>query len=60
MPDQTVLVHLAGGWFVFGPVETWPREFRALAALLVTAGFGLFLLAEHRVRGRPQRAAAPV
>ncbi|UWQ22424.1 cytochrome c oxidase accessory protein CcoG [Jannaschia sp. W003] len=43
MPDQAVLVDLAGRRFHFFFVEIWPHEFYVVAGLLVMAGLGLFL-----------------
>ena len=43
LPDQAVLVDLAGRRFFFFWVEIWPHEFYFVAGLLVMAGLGLFL-----------------
>lgn len=43
LPDQAVLVDLAGRRFFFFWIEIWPHEFYFLAGLLVMAGLGLFL-----------------
>ncbi|WP_410217893.1 cytochrome c oxidase accessory protein CcoG [Paracoccus sp. (in: a-proteobacteria)] len=43
MPDQAVLVDLAGRRFFFFGIEIWPHEFYIVAGLLVMAGLGLFL-----------------
>ncbi len=43
MPDQAVLVDLAGRRFFFFFVEIWPHEFYFVAGLLIMAGLGLFL-----------------
>ncbi|MEL6197996.1 MAG: cytochrome c oxidase accessory protein CcoG, partial [Pseudomonadota bacterium] len=44
MPDQAVLVDLAGRRFFFFWVEIWPQEFYYVAGLLIMAGLGLFLV----------------
>lgn len=43
LPDQAVLVDLAGRRFFFFWVEIWPHEFYFIAGLLIMAGLGLFL-----------------
>ncbi|MEM9783294.1 MAG: cytochrome c oxidase accessory protein CcoG [Pseudomonadota bacterium] len=43
MPDQAVLVDLAGRRFFFFFIEIWPTEFYYVAGLLIMAGLGLFL-----------------
>jgi cytochrome c oxidase accessory protein FixG len=43
MPDQAVLVDLAGRRFHFFWIEIWPHEFYFVAGLLIMAGIGLFL-----------------
>jgi cytochrome c oxidase accessory protein FixG len=43
MPDQAVLVDLAGRRFFFFGIEIWPHEFYFVAGLLIMAGIGLFL-----------------
>jgi polyferredoxin len=43
MPDQAVLVDLAGRRFYFFWIEIWPHEFYFIAGLLIMAGLGLFL-----------------
>jgi polyferredoxin len=43
MPDQAVLVDLAGRRFYFFWIEIWPHEFYFVAGLLIMAGLGLFL-----------------
>ena len=43
LPDQAVLVDLAGRRFWFFWIEIWPHEFYFVAGLLVMAGLGLFL-----------------
>jgi cytochrome c oxidase accessory protein FixG len=43
MPDQAVLVDLAGRRFHFFWIEIWPHEFYFVAGLLIMAGLGLFL-----------------
>ncbi len=43
LPDQAVLVDLAGRRFYFFWIEIWPHEFYFVAGLLIMAGFGLFL-----------------
>ncbi|MEI4471040.1 cytochrome c oxidase accessory protein CcoG [Frigidibacter sp. MR17.24] len=43
MPDQAVLVDLAGRRFFFFMIEIWPHEFYFVAGLLIMAGLGLFL-----------------
>lgn len=43
MPDQAVLVDLAGRRFFFFGIEIWPHEFHIVAGLLIMAGLGLFL-----------------
>ncbi|MGF1552692.1 MAG: cytochrome c oxidase accessory protein CcoG [Paracoccaceae bacterium] len=44
MPDQAVLVDLAGRRFFFFWIEIWPQEFYYVAGLLIMAGLGLFLV----------------
>ena len=43
LPDQAVLVDLAGRRFYFFWIEIWPQEFYYVAGLLIMAGVGLFL-----------------
>ncbi|MEO1703421.1 MAG: cytochrome c oxidase accessory protein CcoG [Pseudomonadota bacterium] len=43
LPDQAVLVDLAGWRFYFFWIEIWPHEFYFVAGLLIMAGLGLFL-----------------
>jgi cytochrome c oxidase accessory protein FixG len=43
VPDQAVLVDLAGRRFFFFWIEIWPHEFYFVAGLLIMAGLGLFL-----------------
>jgi cytochrome c oxidase accessory protein FixG len=43
MPDQAVLVDLAGRRFYFFFIEIWPYEFYFVAGLLIMSGIGLFL-----------------
>ncbi|MEO0937788.1 MAG: cytochrome c oxidase accessory protein CcoG [Pseudomonadota bacterium] len=43
MPDQAVLLDLAGRRFYFFWIEIWPHEFYFVAGLLIMAGLGLFL-----------------
>jgi cytochrome c oxidase accessory protein FixG len=43
LPDQAVLVDLAGARFFFFMIEIWPYEFYFVAGLLIMAGLGLFL-----------------
>jgi len=43
LPDQAVLVDLAGRRFYFFWIEIWPYEFYFVAGLLIMAGLGLFL-----------------
>ena len=43
LPDQAVLVDMAGRRFFFFWVEIWPHEFYFIAGLLIMAGLGLFL-----------------
>ena len=43
LPDQAVLVDLAGRRFWFFWIEIWPHEFYFVAGLLIMAGLGLFL-----------------
>ena len=43
LPDQAVLVDLAGRRFYFFMIEIWPHEFYFIAGLLIMAGLGLFL-----------------
>lgn len=43
LPDQAVLVDLAGRRFFFFWIEIWPHEFYFVAGLLIMAGLGLFL-----------------
>lgn len=43
LPDQAVLVDLAGRRFFFFGIEIWPHEFYFVAGLLIMAGLGLFL-----------------
>lgn len=43
MPDQAILVDMAGRRFFFFWIEIWPHEFYFVAGLLIMAGLGLFL-----------------
>jgi len=43
LPDQAILVDLAGRRFFFFWIEIWPHEFYFIAGLLIMAGLGLFL-----------------
>ncbi|MCA8881950.1 MAG: cytochrome c oxidase accessory protein CcoG [Rhodobacteraceae bacterium] len=43
LPNQAVLVDLAGRRFFFFWIELWPHEFYFVAGLLIMAGLGLFL-----------------
>ncbi|WP_299655869.1 cytochrome c oxidase accessory protein CcoG [uncultured Tateyamaria sp.] len=43
LPDQAVLIDLAGRRFYFLWIEIWPHEFYFVAGLLIMAGLGLFL-----------------
>jgi len=43
MPDQAVLIDLAGRRFFMFWIEIWPHEFYFVAGLLIMAGIGLFL-----------------
>ncbi|MEL6886142.1 MAG: cytochrome c oxidase accessory protein CcoG [Pseudomonadota bacterium] len=43
LPDQAVLLDLAGRRFYFFWIEIWPHEFYFVAGLLIMAGLGLFL-----------------
>ena len=43
LPDQAVLLDLAGRRFFFFMIEIWPHEFYFVAGLLIMAGLGLFL-----------------
>ena len=43
LPDQAVLIDLAGRRFYFFMIEIWPHEFYFIAGLLIMAGLGLFL-----------------
>jgi len=43
LPDQAILVDLAGRRFYFFWIEIWPHEFYFIAGLLIMAGLGLFL-----------------
>ncbi len=43
LPDQAVLVDMAGRRFFFFWIEIWPHEFYFIAGLLIMAGLGLFL-----------------
>ena len=43
LPDQAVLIDLAGRRFFFFWIEIWPYEFYFIAGLLIMAGLGLFL-----------------
>lgn len=43
LPDQAVLVDMAGRRFYFLWIEIWPYEFYFVAGLLIMAGLGLFL-----------------
>ena len=42
LPDQAVLIDLAGRRFFFFMIEIWPHEFYFVAGLLIMAGLGLF------------------
>ena len=44
LPDQAVLVDMAGRRFFFLWIEIWPQEFYYVAGLLIMAGLGLFLV----------------
>lgn len=44
VPDQAVLVDLAGRRFYMFAIEIWPHEFYFVAGLLIMAGVGLFLV----------------
>ena len=43
LPDQAVLIDMAGRRFFFFMIEIWPHEFYFIAGLLIMAGLGLFL-----------------
>lgn len=43
LPDQAVLIDMAGRRFYFLWIEIWPHEFYFVAGLLIMAGLGLFL-----------------
>jgi cytochrome c oxidase accessory protein FixG len=43
LPDQAVLLDMAGRRFFFFMIEIWPHEFYFVAGLLIMAGLGLFL-----------------
>jgi len=43
LPDQAVLVDMAGRRFYMFWIEIWPYEFYFVAGLLIMAGLGLFL-----------------
>ncbi|WP_181364541.1 cytochrome c oxidase accessory protein CcoG [Ascidiaceihabitans donghaensis] len=43
LPDQAVLLDLAGRRFYFFWIQIWPHEFYFVAGLLIMAGLGLFL-----------------
>ena len=43
LPDQAILLDLAGRRFFFFWIEIWPYEFYFIAGLLIMAGLGLFL-----------------
>lgn len=43
LPNQAVLVDMAGRRFFFFWIEIWPHEFYFVAGLLIMAGLGLFL-----------------
>jgi cytochrome c oxidase accessory protein FixG len=43
LPDQAVLIDLAGRRFFFFWIEIWPHEFYFIGGLLIMAGLGLFL-----------------
>ena len=43
LPDQAVLIDMAGRRFFFFWIEIWPHEFYFVAGLLIMAGLGLFL-----------------
>jgi cytochrome c oxidase accessory protein FixG len=43
LPDQAVLMDMAGRRFFFFMIEIWPHEFYFVAGLLIMAGLGLFL-----------------
>jgi len=43
LPDQAILIDMAGRRFFFFWIEIWPHEFYFIAGLLIMAGLGLFL-----------------
>jgi len=43
LPDQAVLIDMAGRRFYMFWIEIWPHEFYFVAGLLIMAGLGLFL-----------------
>ena len=43
LPDQAVLMDMAGRRFFFFMIEIWPHEFYFVGGLLIMAGLGLFL-----------------
>jgi cytochrome c oxidase accessory protein FixG len=43
LPDQAILLDMAGRRFFFFMIEIWPHEFYFVAGLLIMAGLGLFL-----------------
>ncbi len=43
LPDQAVLLDMAGRRFFFFWIDIWPHEFYFVAGLLIMAGLGLFL-----------------
>ena len=44
LPDQAVLLDMAGRRFYFFWIEIWPHEFYFVAGLLIMAGIGLFVV----------------
>ena len=53
LPDQAVLIDLAGRRFYFFWIEIWPHEFYFVAGLLIMAGLGLFLFTSKRSSSIP-------
>ncbi|ABA80642.1 cytochrome c oxidase accessory protein CcoG [Rhodobacter sphaeroides] len=43
LPDQAVLIDIAGRRFFLFGIQIWPHEFYFVAGLLIMAGLGLFL-----------------
>lgn len=43
LPDQAILIDMAGRRFFFFWIQIWPHEFYFIAGLLIMAGLGLFL-----------------